>query len=233
MNKKEFIEELKKLNIEITNTQLEQLELYKEALITENKKYNLTAITKEEDIYLKHFYDCLTLYKAFPISNQYICDIGTGAGFPGLVLKIIFPDIKIDLIDATSKKCHFLEMIVKTLNLKEVNIINTRIEDYSTKTREKYDVVVSRAVAPIKHLLEYAVPLLKVNGYFIALKGNIEEETQNIDNYYKKLSLTEEKIISFKLPKENSQRTILVIKKIKKTDLKYPRKYQIMLKKEI
>lgn len=124
-------------------------------------------------------------------------------------------------------------MIVKTLNLKEVNIINTRIEDYSTKTREKYDIVVSRAVAPIKHLLEYAVPLLKVNGYFIALKGNIEEETQNIDNYYKKLSLTEEKIISFKLPKENSQRTILVIKKIKKTDLKYPRKYQIMIKKEI
>ena len=90
MNKKEFIEELKKINIEITKTQLEQLELYKEALITENKKYNLTAITKEEDIYLKHFYDCLTLYKAFPISNQYICDIGTGAGFPGLVLKIIF-----------------------------------------------------------------------------------------------------------------------------------------------
>lgn len=233
MNKEEFKIELEKLGIYLTEKQLEDLEKYKKLLQEENKKYNLTAITKDEDIYLKHFYDSLTIVKSINISNQYFCDIGTGAGFPGMVLKIVFSNIKIDLIDATKKKCDFLNLVKETLNLENINIINKRIEDYSTNTKEKYDIVVSRAVAPLKHLLEYSIPLLKIKGYFIGLKGNLEEELNNIDNYYHKLYLKEEEIIKFILPKENSNRSIIKIKKEKETPRIYPRKYSIMIKKEI
>lgn len=233
MNKEEFIRELEILGIKITPKQLEELEIYKNLLQEENKKYNLTAITKNEEINLKHFYDSLTIIKSINISNQYFCDIGTGAGFPGMVLKIVFPNIKIDLIDATKKKCDFLNLVKDKLKLENTNIINARIEEYSIKTREKYDVIVSRAVAPLKHLLEYSVPLLKVNGYFIGLKANLDNEINNIDNYYKKLYLEEKSIIKFKLPKEESIRSIIKIQKEKSTPLNYPRKYSIILKKEI
>ena len=225
MNKDEFITELSKIGIKITATQLKNLEIYYNLLKEENKKYNLTAITEWSDVYLKHFYDSLTIYKSIKITNQYICDVGTGAGFPGLVLKIVFPEIKIDLIDATLKKCNFLKLVINKLNLKDVNVINDRIEIYSKTNREKYDLVVSRAVAPLKHLLEYSIPLLKVKGIFIALKSNIQEELENIDNYYKKLYLTKEEIIKFKLPIELSNRTIYKIEKNKETPLIYPRKY--------
>lgn len=233
MNKEEFIKDLKKLGIELTNKQLKDLEIYKELLQEENKKYNLTAITRDEDIYLKHFYDSLTIVKSIDISNQYFCDIGTGAGFPGMVLKIVYPNIKIDLIDATKKKCDFLNIIKEKLNLDNVNIINTRIEDYSTNTKEKYDVIVSRAVAPLKHLLEYSIPLLKVNGLFIGLKGNLEEEMQNINNYYTKLFLKEISLIKFSLPNNVGNRSIIKILKQKATPKIYPRKYSIIIKKEI
>ena len=227
MNKERFIKELEKIGIIITEKQLTDLEKYYNLLIEENKKYNLTAITEKEEVYLKHFYDSLTVYKSIKIDNQYICDVGTGAGFPGLVLKIVFPNIKLDLIDATLKKCNFLKMVTEKLNLKEVNIINDRIENYSKKNREKYDIVTSRAVAPLKHLLEYSIPLLKVNGVFVALKADIDRELINIDNYYKKLFLTNETIIRFKLPIENSNRCIYTIEKQKKTPQLYPRYSQI------
>lgn len=233
MNKEEFVEELKKINIPITEKQLKDLDIYYNLLVEENNKYNLTNITQEKDVYLKHFYDSLTIVKSVDINNQYICDIGTGAGFPGMVLKIIFPNIKIDLLDATEKKCKFLTMVINTLNLQNINVINTRAEEYSISTREKYDIVVSRAVAPLKHLLEYSIPLLKINGIFIALKSNMEEELINIQNYYKKLSLINESIINFKLPYELSNRTIYKIQKEKSTPNIYPRKYSIIKKKEI
>ena len=233
MNKENFINELKKININITKKQLNDLETYYNILIEENNKYNLTAITKKEDVYLKHFYDSLTIYKSIKLEKQYICDVGTGAGFPGLVLKIVFPNIKIDLIDATLKKCNFLKLVTEKLALKEVNIINDRIENYSKTNREKYDIVTSRAVAPLKHLLEYSIPLLKTNGLFIALKSELQEELKNIDNYYKKLYLTNESIINFKLPIENSNRTIYKIEKYKKTELIYPRKYKQIKNKDI
>lgn len=233
MNKEEFKLEVEKLGIELTEKQLENLEIYKNLLQEENKKYNLTAITKDEDIYLKHFYDSLTIVKTIDINNEYICDIGSGAGFPGMVLKIVFPNIKIDLIDATKKKCDFLYLVKGKLKLDNLNIINKRIEEYSTITREKYDILVSRAVAPLKHLLEYGIPLVKKDGYFIALKGNINNELININNYYNKLFLKEEKILKFNLPKEESQRSIIKIKKIKETPEIYPRKYSIIIKKEI
>ena len=233
MTKEEFIKELSKLNINITEKQLLDLEKYYNILVTENEKYNLTNITKKEDVYLKHFYDSLTIVKAINLKNQYICDIGTGAGFPGLVLKIIFPELKIDLLDATQKKCNFLNIVISSLNLKNISVINERAEDYSIKVREKYDIVTSRAVAPLKHLLEYSVPLLKEKGLFIALKSNITEELNNINNYYKKLYLTNENIIEFKLPYELSNRTIYIVEKEKETSKIYPRKYNQIKKNEI
>ena len=233
MNKEEFIKELSKINIKLTNKQLQDLETYYKLLVEENQKYNLTNITQKEDVYLKHFYDSLTIVKQINLDNQYICDIGTGAGFPGLVLKIVFPELQIDLLDATLKKCNFLNLVIETLNLKKIKVINARAEEYSKNTREKYDIVTSRAVAPLKHLLEYSIPLLKINGTFIALKSNIDEELKNIDNYYKKLYLKEEKITTFELPIELSKRTLYTVKKEKPTPKIYPRTYNQIKKKEI
>ena len=225
MNKEDFIKALTNLNINITDKQLKDLDTYYHLLVNENKKYNLTAITEEKSAYLKHFYDSLTIVKSITLSNQYICDIGSGAGFPGLVLKIIFPEIKIDLLDATTKKCEFLKLVITKLNLKNISVINARCEEY--------DIVVSRAVAPLKHLLEYSIQLLKINGTFVSLKANIDNELINIDNYYQKLFLSNENIIKFKLPIEESNRTIYRIQKTSKTPLIYPRTYIQIKKKEI
>jgi len=233
MNKEEFIKELQKLNINITQEQLNNLETYYNLLVNENKKYNLTTITEKKDVYLKHFYDSLTIVKSVKLSNQFLCDIGTGAGFPGIVLKILFPNLKIDLIDSTTKKCNFLNLVIAKLSLKNIEVINTRAEIYSKTTREKYDIVTSRAVAPLKHLLEYSIPLLKTGGSFIALKSNIIEELNNINNYYQKLGLTNEKIIEFNLPYENSLRTIYKIEKSKVTPIIYPRTYNQIKKKNL
>ena len=233
MNKEEFIYEVSKLGINITDKQMKDLDIYYNLLVSENEKYNLTNITNEKAVYLKHFYDSLTIIKSIKLTNQYICDIGTGAGFPGMVLKIVFPNIKIDLLDATLKKCNFLNMVIARLKLKDINVINERAEEYSRQAREKYDIVTSRAVAPLKHLLEYSIPLLKINGSFIALKSHLDEELTNIDNYYKKLALINEDIIKFKLPFELSDRTIYKIEKSKKTSMLYPRSYSQMRKKDI
>lgn len=233
MNKEEFIKEVKKLGINLNEKQLNMLEKYYNILIEENKKYNLTTIIDKKDVYLKHFYDSLTIVKAIEINNQYMLDIGTGAGFPGLVLKIVFPNITIDLLDSTSKKCNFLKQVIKELDLKKINVINARAEEYAKENREKYDIVTSRAVAPLKHLLEYSIPLLKVDGLFISLKGNIENEIVNISNYYKKLFLNNENIIIFNLPNNGGFRTIYKITKTKKTNLLYPRSYSQIKKKDI
>ena len=170
MNKEQFINELKKLNINITVDMMSKLEEYYHILVEENSKYNLTAITEESQVYLKHFYDSLTIVKIVELKDQYLLDIGTGAGFPGLVLKIVFPNLRIDLLDATNKKCIFLQNVINKLELKNINVINARAEEFSKQNREKYDIVTSRAVAPLKHLLEYSIPTLKVNGSFISLK---------------------------------------------------------------
>ena len=233
MNKEELINEIKKLGISITNTQLQQLEIYYQQLIEENNKFNLTSITKKEDVYLKHFYDSITLIKAIKLSNQSLCDIGTGAGFPGLVLKIIFPSLKVTLLDATEKKCNFLNMIIQRLKLKDIEVINERAEIYCKKVRDKYDIVTSRAVAPLKHLLEYSIPLVKVNGYYIAMKSDISKETTNIDIYEQKLDIKKINEIKFFLPKEESLRTLVVYKKLKETNKKYPRSYKEIKKNDL
>ena len=233
MTKEEFIQELKKIKINISCDILIKLDKYYHLLITENEKYNLTNITEETSVYLKHFYDSLTITKAINLDNQKILDVGSGAGFPGLVLKIVFPNIKIDLLDSTAKRCNFLKQVIEELSLNDINVINARAEDYAKENREKYDIVTSRAVAPLKHLLEYSIPMLKINGYFIALKSNLTEELININNYYKKLHLEEPTTYEFALPKENSLRTIYKVKKTAKTDIIYPRQYSQIKKKDL
>lgn len=233
MNKKEFITKIEELGIKLDNEKIEQLDLYMKLLQTENKKYNLTAIIKNEDIYLKHFYDSLTIFKIEKLSNQKICDLGTGAGFPGLVLKIVFPNLDVTLIEATNKKCEFLKLVINKLNLKKIIVINTRAEIYAKNNREIFDIVTARAVAALKHLLEYAIPLLKVKGYFIPLKSNIDNETINIENYYKKLKIRQVNKIEFFLPKELSKRTLIKYEKLEKTNLIYPRNYNKIKEKDI
>lgn len=233
MNKEEFIRELTKLNISIKQETLEKLDIYYKLLVKENEKYNLTSITNEKDVYLKHFYDSITIVNTVDINNKSICDIGTGAGFPGIVLKIFYPNIALTLIEATKKRCEFLALITKELNLENVTVINKRVEEYAKDNREKFDIVTCRAVAKLKILLELAIPLVKINGYFIPLKGIINNELENIDNYYKKLNINLLEIKEFTLPIEESKRTILKFQKLEKTDLRYPRRYSEIIKKEL
>ena len=233
MNKEEFIKELKKMNIELTEQQLILLEEYYIILKEENEKYNLTRIIEHNEVYLKHFYDSLTINKIIDIHSQNICDLGSGAGFPGLVLAICFPNTKLTLIESNGKKCYFLNLVKEKLKLDNVIIINERIEDHAKVHRETFDIVTARAVAPLKHLLEYGIPLVKVDGNFIAMKANVENEEQNIENYLNKLSIKEDKRIIFNLPVENSLRTIIKYTKTKETDKKYPRRYNEILKKDL
>ncbi len=218
MNQDRFIEELKKLNINITEIQLKQLERYYELLIEYNKVMNLTGITDKEDVYLKHFYDSLTITKVIEL-NKYetLCDVGTGAGFPGLVLKIMFPNLKVTLLDSLNKRLNFLNVVIKELNLKEVETVHSRVEEY----KKQFDVVVARAVAPLNILLEYCIPITKINGYFIAMKGKSEEAANALRELNSEIITTN----SFLLPIENSNRSIIKIKKIKETNKKFPRKY--------
>lgn len=233
MNKEKFIEEINKLGININDDKLVKLETYYQILQEENRKYNLTRITKKEDVYLKHFYDCLSIIKIIDINSQSICDLGSGAGFPGLVLAICFPNSKITLIESNGKKCNFLNLLKEKLELNNVVVLNKRVEEYSKENREIFDMVTARAVAPLKHLLEYGIPLVKVGGYFIAMKSNVESEEENIQNYYEKLSIIEENKIVFNLPVENSLRTLIKYKKIKVTNSIYPRRYSEIKKTDI
>ena len=232
MKKDEFLKELEKINITLTENQILKLEKFYELLIIWNQKINLTTILKEEDVYLKHFYDSLTLIKVIDLNKELtLLDVGTGAGFPGIVLKIVFPNLKITLLDSMNKRISYLNEIIKELDLKDIDTVCSRAEDYALKNREKYDIVVCRAVAHLEILVEITLPLVKVNGYFIAMKSNANEE---IALARKKILVLNSKIIeilSFKLPFENSIRNLIKIQKFKKTDLKYPRKYD-KIKKE-
>ena len=209
MNKEIFIQELNKLNIKITEEQLNKLELFYDLLIKWNDLINLTRITKKEDVYLKHFYDSLTLTKVVNLNNiNTLCDVGTGAGFPGIVLKILYPNLKITLIDSLQKRVNYLNEIIKELKLDNIKAIHIRGEDY----HEKFDLVTSRAVANIEKLVNYTMHLVDKNGLFIAMKGEIskeltEEEKEKIEKKYKIIEINE-----FLLPIEDSKRSLLVMK---------------------
>lgn len=232
MNKELFLEELKKLGILLTPKQEQALDTYYKLLISYNNNVNLTAITKEEDVYLKHFYDSLTLFKGIDLKeNLKICDLGTGAGFPGLVLKIVFPNLSITLVDSLEKRIKFLDLVIKELELKNIKTVHSRIEEF--KEIEAFDVVVSRAVAKINILLELGCRIPKVNGLFVFMKGNILEELKSAKNALKVLNYSLEKIINFKLPIEESERNIVILKHTSPTSNKYPRQFSIIKKKPL
>ena len=221
----DFVNELSKIGIELDDKKLSDLERYFELLVEWNLKMNLTGITKKEDVYLKHFYDSLTLIKAIDLNKiSTLCDIGTGAGFPGLVIKIVFPEIKVTLVDSLNKRINFLNEVIKELNLTNIETISSRIEEYGIKNREIYDVVVARAVASLPVLLEYAIPLVKVDGYFISMKST-SDEVNDLKNVYKKLNIVLDDVITFLLPFENSNRALIKFKKESITNKVFPRKY--------
>ena len=224
MTEAKFIEEVNKLNIVLTDNMLEQLNKYYELLVEWNEKINLTAITEKEDVYLKHFYDSLTISKVIDLNKEEtLCDIGTGAGFPGLVLKIVFPNLKITLVDALEKRIKFLNLVIEELGLKDIETVHIRSEEYSKINRNKFDITTARAVANLSVLLEYAIPMTKIGKYFISLKSNVSEELNSIDNALKELNTKLIKKEELYLPIEGSLRTILKFEKIS-DNKKYPRK---------
>lgn len=225
MNQNRFIEELKKINIELNDNQLEQLNKYYELLVEWNEKFNLTNITDKEQVFLKHFYDSLTLSKVVDLKQEEsLCDIGTGAGFPGLVLKIVFPNLRVILVDSLNKRIEFLKEVIKELKLDNIEVYHDRAEEFAKSNIEKYDIVTARAVAHLSVLLEYSIPMVKINKYFIAMKANIDTEIEESRNALEKLDSKIIKIDRFQLPIEESNRTIIKVEKIKKTNKKYPRK---------
>ena len=162
----EFEEELKKIGIELTKNQLDQLEKYYELLIEYNKIMNLTGITEHDEVFLKHFYDSLTIVKIIDLNTvESFCDIGTGAGFPGLVIKICFPKLKVTLLDSLNKRVEFLKAVIQKLNLKDIEVVHARAEEYALSHRSEFDVTTARAVAHTSILLEYAIPMTKVEKY--------------------------------------------------------------------
>lgn len=233
MNKEEFLQEIKKLNIELTEKMADQLKQYANFLLEYNKHTNLTAIKTEEEVYLKHFYDSLTLVKIANLTTGTLLDVGTGAGFPGLVLAIVFPNLKVTLLDSNNKKITFLNECITKFQLQNVQTIYSRAEDFTRIHREEFDFVTSRAVAELRILLELNIPALKVNGKFLVMKGNIEEE---IKTSLKTMEILHCKIIKeeqFDLPNQGGTRTLLSIIKEKETDKKYPRTYDKIKKKEL
>lgn len=208
MIREEFINELKKIGITLTEEQENKLEKFYNLLIDWNKKVNLTRITTKEEVYLKHFYDSLTLSKVINLNNiNTLCDVGTGAGFPGIVLKIVYPNLNITLIDSLRKRVNYLNEIIKELGLDNIKAIHTRGEDY----HEEFDLVTSRAVANIEKLVNFTMHLVKKDGMFVAMKGDIEKElTKEVENKLsKKYKIVE--IEKFDLPIENSKRSLLKI----------------------
>ncbi len=233
MNTKEFIKELEKINVKLDQNQLKQLEKYYEMLVEYNKIMNLTGITEHDQVFLKHFYDSLTIAKIIDLKEEKsLCDIGTGAGFPGLVLKICFPNLKVVLLDSLNKRINFLSDVINELGLKNIEVIHTRAEEYALKNRNKFDITTARAVAHLSILLEYAIPMTKEGKYFIAMKANVKDEINEIDNALKVLDTKIVEINEFNLPIENSNRTIIKFKKIKNVG-KYPRKYSDIKKKRL
>ena len=209
MNNEDFVSSIKQLNITLTEEQLKKLDKFYNLLIEWNEKINLTRITDKKEVYLKHFYDSLTIAKAINLSTQEtLCDVGTGAGFPGIVLKIAYPNLKITLIDSLQKRVNYLNTVIKELDLKNIVAIHSRGEEY----KEKFDVVTARAVANIEKLVNYTMHLVNENGVFIAMKGNIDEELNDsvIKKINKKYTIVNTQ--KFLLPVENSNRSLITIK---------------------
>ena len=215
----------KKINIDLTDEVTDKFFLYKKLLLEWNEKINLTAITDEKEILIKHFIDSLTIEKYIP-RNAKIIDVGTGAGFPSIPLKIVRPDIEVVLLDSLNKRINFLNEIIRECQLDKITTIHGRAEEIANKSeyREKFDISTARAVANISTLSELCTPFLKVGGSFVCMKADAVEEMKNAKNALEILGMKEEKIEHIILPNIDATRTIILYKKEKNTPKKYPRK---------
>ncbi|MBE5968287.1 MAG: 16S rRNA (guanine(527)-N(7))-methyltransferase RsmG [Lachnospiraceae bacterium] len=221
-----FEEGLKSLDIELSEHQKQQFIHYYEILVEWNKVMNLTAITDFAEVLQKHFIDSLTIVKAINPKNTTIIDVGTGAGFPGIPIKIVFPETKIVLLDSLNKRIKFLNEVIEKLGLKEISTIHGRAEDYgkNPEYREKFDLCVSRAVANLSSLSEYCIPFVKKGGCFVSYKSEkASDEMKSAQNAIKLLGAKIENVTEFNLPDSTMDRTLISIKKMAATPKKYPR----------
>ena len=224
----------KKLGLELDELKTEKLYRYYELVVEKNKVMNLTAITEEDEFISKHFVDSLSIIKAPDLKDELaqakgikLIDVGTGAGFPGMVLKIVFPSLKITLFDSLKKRLNFLDEVIAELELKDIETLHGRAEDYGNNKlyREKYDICVSRAVANMSSLSEYCLPFVKPDGLFVAYKsGESHSEIREASKAIKILGGNTEDIQDFMLPDSDIERSIVSVRKIKKTPAQYPRK---------
>ena len=233
MNREQLLANFSKQNIQFDDKTIDLLFSYLDYTLETNEKFNLTAITNRDDFVEKMIYDSALVLSNNDLSNKKVIDVGTGAGYPGMVLRILEPNANISLLDSTKKKIDFIDVFAKA-NTLNTNLIVDRAESYSRKHIEEYGVAVARAVAPLNILLEIITPLLKVGGEFIALKGaNYQEEIDNSKKTLQKLSMEITNIEEFELPESKEKRVLIHIKKNKTTNKKYPRDYSEIKKQPL
>lgn len=217
---------LEKINIKLSQKQKESFDIFADFLVEYNENVNLTAITEKQEIYIKHFYDSLVLSYYVDLSNKTLCDVGGGAGFPSVPNAIYNKDVKIDIIDGLNKRIIFLDKLKEKLQIDNFCAIHQRAEEHQKQARESYDVVTARAVARLNILAELCMPLVKVGGYFVALKSTrLSDELLEAKNAIKILGGEIVKIEEYELPENFGKREILIVRKIKNTPDKYPRVY--------
>lgn len=210
----------------LTEEQVQGFYLYMETLKRWNQKFNLTAIENEKDIIIKHFIDSLSMLPYMEKENASIIDVGTGAGFPGIPLKLVRPNLKLVLLDSLEKRVGFLKELINILNISDTAAIHGRAEDYGVKSvyREVFDISTARAVASLPVLLEYCLPFTAVGGVFIAMKGSNADEAESSDKALKILGGEIERIDEIVLPFSDIKRRLIIVRKLRQTPTKYPRK---------
>lgn len=225
---------LKDLKINLNETQLQQFDIYFNYLVEYNEKVNLTAITEHEQVYIKHFYDSLTLAKTYDFSKEIkMCDVGAGAGFPSIPLKILYPNINLTIVDSLGKRITFLNSLAEKLKITNYNMVHARAEEFCLENRESFDIVTARAVARQNILNELCIPLTKVNGYFLSMKAKDAVVENEEGDSLKILNGKIEEIFTFELPDNNGSRNIVKIKHTKVCPKEYPREFGRIKKKPL